>query len=87
MIRIEVPRVSDGMCTYFGRHDECAEEDALIGPLLEGDLDMGLRALDVDKGDEDGGNLDLCLVKDVCDELEELGVLGRAGHRAAAGGG
>ena len=45
---------------------------------------MGLCALDVDKGDEDGGDLDLCLVKDVCDELEELGVLGCAEGRPSA---
>ena len=62
--------------TYLVGEDECAEEDALIGPLLEGNLDVGLCALDVDEGNEEGGDLDLCLRKDVCEELEELVVLG-----------
>ena len=60
--------------TYLVSEDECAEEDALVGPLFEGDLDVWLCTLDVDEGDEEGRDLDLCAVKNVCDELEELGV-------------
>ena len=48
--------------TYLVGEDECAEEDALVGPLLEGDLDVGLGTLDVDEGDQEGGDLDLRLV-------------------------
>ena len=66
--------------TYLVGEDECAEEDALVGPLLEGDLDVWLGTLDVYEGDEEGRNLDLCLVEDVCDELEELGVFRMPGH-------
>ena len=76
-----------GYGTYLVGKDECAEEDTLIGPLLEGDLDMGLCTLDVDEGDEEGGDLDLCLGEDVGDELEELGVFRVAGHGAATGRG
>ena len=48
--------------TYLVGEDECAEEDALVGPLLEGDLYVGLGTLDVDEGDQEGGDLDLRLV-------------------------
>ncbi|KAJ2957462.1 hypothetical protein NUW54_g14596 [Trametes sanguinea] len=65
--------------TYLVGEDKCAEEDALVCPLLEGDLDVWLGAVDVDEGDEEGGDLDLCLVDDVCDELEELRVFRVAG--------
>lgn len=75
------------MWTYLVCEDECAEEDALVGPLLEGDLDVWLCTLDVDEGDEEGRDLDLCAVKDVCDELDELGVFRVTRHGAAPGGG
>ena len=73
--------------THLVREDECAEEDALVSPLLEGDLDVWLCPVDVDEGDEDGRDLDLCLMDDVCDELEELCVFRIARHGAAARGG
>ncbi len=60
--------------TYLVCDDECAEEDTLVSPLLESDLNVWLCTLDVDEGDEESGDLDLCAVKHVCDELEELGV-------------
>ena len=50
---------------HLVRKDECAEEDALVCPLLERDLDVGLGPLDVDKGHEEGRDLDLGLVDDV----------------------
>ena len=65
--------------TYLVGEDECAEEDALVGPLLEGDLDVGLGTLDVDEGDKEGRYFDFCLVENVSDELEELGVFRVAG--------
>lgn len=45
-----------------------------MGPLLEGDLNMGLRAVDVYEGDEEGGYLDLGLGDDIGHELGELGL-------------
>ena len=57
---------------YLVGKNESTEEDALVGPLLERDLDVGLGPVDVDEGDKDGRDLDLCLLDDVCDEPEEL---------------
>lgn len=48
---------------------------------------MRLCTLDVDEGDEEGRDLDLCLGEDVGDELEELGVFRVACHCAATGRG
>ena len=69
---------------HLVRKDECAEEDPLIGPLLERDLNVGLGPVDVDEGNEDGRDLDLCLVDDVGHELEEFSVFRVARERAAA---
>lgn len=68
--------MGSGRGTYLVRDNEGAEEDALAGPLLECDLEMGLGAVDVGKGDEEGGDLDLGLVDHVCHEGGELGMLG-----------
>lgn len=63
------------MKTYLVRNDESAKEDALAGPLLECDLEVGLCAVDVCEGDEECGDLDLRLVDHVCDEVGELRML------------
>ena len=55
--------------TYLVSEDECAKEDTLIGPLLQCNLEMGLGPVDVDEGDEESWDLDLCLLDDVVDEL------------------
>lgn len=55
--------------------DEDAEEDTLAGPNAWGRSEVGLGPVDVDEGNEEGGDLDLCLVDDVCDESKECGVL------------
>ena len=53
--------------TYLVSEDECAEEDALVGPLLERNLNVWLGPLDVDEGHEEGQDLDLRLGDDVRD--------------------
>ena len=68
------------MWTYLVSKNESTKEDALIGPLLEGNLEMRLGAVDVDEGNEEGRDLDLRLVEDVSDELEELGVFRMTRH-------
>lgn len=50
-------------------------------------MDIGLCAVDVDKSDEDGDYLGLCLGKAVWEELEELGVLECSGHGLGGTGG
>lgn len=39
----------------FRREHEGAEEDALVGPFGEGDVEVGGGAGDVDEGEEEGG--------------------------------
>ena len=60
------------MCTYLVGQNESTKEDPLIGPLLEGDLKMRLSAVDVDEGNEESGNLDLSLLKNLRHKLCEL---------------
>jgi hypothetical protein len=36
--------------TYFAGSDKCAQEYALIGPLFEGNVEMGLCPVQVDEG-------------------------------------
>lgn len=73
--------------TYLVSEDKCTEEDALVRPLFEGNLDVWLGTLDVDEGDQEGRDLDLRLVKDVRGELEELGLFRVTRHGAATDGG
>lgn len=76
-----------GVVEILVGYDERPEEDALAGPLLEGDLEVGLCAGDVDEGDEEGGDGDFCATDDVGDELGKLGVLCVARQGATAGRG
>lgn len=69
----------------LGGDDQRAEEDAVEGPVLRLDGQVGLGTLDVDEGDQDVGHGDLGSLDDTRDELGELGVLVVAGERASAG--
>lgn len=61
--------------TYLVGEDECTEEHALARPLFEGDLEVRLGPVDIDKGHEEGRDLHFRLVDDVGHKRRELGVL------------
>jgi len=67
----------------FGSDDESAEENAVKGPLLGLNREVGLGALDVDEGDKDVGDGNLSSLDDIRDELGELGVLVGADDRTS----
>lgn len=50
-----------------------------MGPLLEGDLNVGFCPVDVHEGNEKGWNLDLCFADDIRHEVCEAGVVWVAG--------
>lgn len=62
----------------LGRGDEGAKEDALEGPLFEGDVEVGTSAVDVDECGEEGGGGYFCAGEDGGGEGGELGLEGCA---------
>lgn len=67
--------------------DERSQKYALAGPLLEGDLEVRLRPVDVDEGHEEDGDPDLGFGEDVGHKVEKVGVGRVARDRTAPGGG
>jgi len=60
--------------------NECSQEYTLARPLLKGDLQVGLGAVDIDKGYEEDWDLNLGLVEDVGHKLGKVGVVLVPGH-------
>ena len=54
--------------TYLGRNDQGTEEDPLVCPLLESDVEMGAGAVEVGEGGEDHWQLNLCASENIVDE-------------------
>lgn len=52
---------------YFAGDDKCAQEYAFIGPLFEGNVEMGFCPVQVDKGGQDHGNFYFCPCEDIVD--------------------
>jgi hypothetical protein len=73
-----------GVIGVFGSDDESAEKNAMKGPLLGLNGEIGPCALDVDEGDKNVGDADLSSFDDGRDELGELWVLVGAGDRTSA---
>ena len=59
----------------FGRKDECSEEDAVKGPFSRLDGEVRYRTADVDQGHQHGRGVDVRGMKDLCDEICEIGTL------------
>ena len=52
--------------------NQTTQEDTFAGPLLKGNLQMGLGAVDVDEHDQNDWEFDLCLLEDIGNKLCEL---------------
>lgn len=63
--------------------NERSQKYTLACPLLECDLEVRLRPVDVDEGNEEDGDLDLGFGEDVGHEVEEVCVCGMTRDRAA----
>jgi len=72
--------------TYLARNHYGAEKDTLACPFLEGDLEMGFSAINVDECDKKSGEGDFCSSEDIGDECGKFGLLRVAGVPAAATG-
>ena len=57
---------------YLVGKNQTTQEDTLAGPLLKGNLQMGLGAVDVDEHDQNDWEFDLCLLKDIGNKLCKL---------------
>ena len=58
--------------TYLVGKNQTTQEDTFAGPLLKGNLQMGLGAVDVDEHDQNDWEFDLCLLEDIGNKLCEL---------------
>ena len=52
--------------------NQTTQEDTFAGPLLKGNLQMGLGAVDVDEHDQNDWEFDLCLLEDIGNKLCKL---------------
>ena len=64
--------------TYLGRNDQGTEEDPLVCPLLESDVDMRASAVEICEGSEDHGKLNLCANENLVNEGGERRVVAAA---------
>lgn len=60
----------------FAGYDEGAKEYTFICPLLEGDVEVRLGPVQIDKGSEDDGHFDLSASDNVVDHCDKGGTLG-----------
>ena len=58
--------------TYLVGKNQTTQEDTFAGPLLKGNLQMGLGAVDVDEHDQNDWEFDLCLLEDIGNKLCKL---------------
>ena len=63
---------------HLGRNDQGTEEDPLVCPLLESDVEMGAGAVEVGEGSEDHWQLNLCASENIVDEGGERRVVAAA---------
>jgi len=56
---------------YFAGDDKRAQEYAFIGPLLEGNVKMGLSPVQEDKAGQDDGNFYFSPCEDIVDHDSE----------------
>ena len=52
--------------------NQTTQEDTFAGPLLKGNLQMRLGAVDVDEHDQNDWEFDLCLLEDIGNKLCKL---------------
>ena len=52
--------------------NQTTQEDTFAGPLLKGNLQMGLGAVDVDEHDQNDWEFDLCHLEDIGNKLCKL---------------
>ena len=69
------PRCEGRIVDVLGGGDECSEEDTMESPFFCLNQEVRFGLVDVDKGHQDGGHLDVHGVQDVCDELCKISVL------------
>lgn len=71
---------------YLAGDDKCAQEYAFVGPLFEGNVEMGFCPVQVDKGGQDDGNFNFSPGEDIVDHNIEGRALGVPRKRSAPGG-